>query len=543
MALATLRRRRDSSKSIGSCRYSLMHYLRRLRLASLFNITTTVLLIFLGRQQLVPTSLAMSTTPNVAVSRKQQQTRIAVIGGGITGAVVATELVKATATTQPQKVVLFDQGRRGPGGRASHRSVDPQTLSVLLPDDEDDNNDNAAKIANSAKKTYEFDHGCQFFRADSPAMQSLVDEWIQKGWVAPWSSARWGRLGTAPDFFGLPGGNNNDNSSDNNVVRSTKAGGGVYAGVGGMHQVPRQLLASCPNVTVHRGTRVSQVTPREDGKWDIWGTSGMAAFHDTSEGEARAAAPQILDTVDVVVVTDVSASQETWHRASAGLPREFIQQLSTLASRPRVPFFSCMVALKQPIRPHLKLDAFLGTSPLWCAICSNSKPGFTQQDDDGTAECWTLVSTPDFAVVQIQETSMRDPTTGAFRPQENDYLNVIPGPMLLKAFQEEVQSHLPNDVTVEAIYLQAQRWGSGLPAPTNHLSANHIVHVDGLDYVNHVENLVYDRPQTDEKDFVMDDERKLYYAGDFCSHCNPGFEAAALSGLDLARHLIQQNKK
>eukprot|EP00965_Chrysotila_dentata_P105707 3491707-Pleurochrysis_carterae.AAC.2 len=43
--------------------------------------------------------------------------RVAVVGGGICGASAAAALAGNLTVT------LFDQGRRGPGGRASHRSV------------------------------------------------------------------------------------------------------------------------------------------------------------------------------------------------------------------------------------------------------------------------------------------------------------------------------------------------------------------------------------------------------------------------------------
>ena len=39
-------------------------------------------------------------------------------------------------------------------------------------------------------------------------------------------------------------------------------------------------------------------------------------------------------------------------------------------------------------------------------------------------------------------------------------------------------------------------------------------------------------------DFVAADEQRLYYCGDFCSGRAPGFEAAALSALDAAAHII-----
>ena len=99
--------------------------------------------------------------------------KIAVVGGGITGSVVASGLTRIVGGRDVQEgnddekdtieVVLFDQGRRGPGGRASHRSVakKKQTTThennngfaneefVVLPDDEIDDS------------AFQFDHGCK----------------------------------------------------------------------------------------------------------------------------------------------------------------------------------------------------------------------------------------------------------------------------------------------------------------------------------------------------------------------------------------------
>mmetsp|Transcript_46404 Transcript_46404/g.112497 ORF Transcript_46404/g.112497 Transcript_46404/m.112497 type:complete len:119 (-) Transcript_46404:203-559(-) len=94
------------------------------------------------------------------------------------------------------------------------------------------------------------------------------------------------------------------------------------------------------------------------------------------------------------------------------------------------------------------------------------------------------------------------------------------------------------------VYLQAQRWGSGLPAPKSLVKST--VDICGTTYASELNTLsmVFPRPTTttssihcSELDFVADDALGLYYAGDFCSHRNPGFEAAALSGLEVARHM------
>jgi predicted NAD/FAD-dependent oxidoreductase len=515
---------------------------------------------FITRRSMVATTASMSGGPPTSPT---SPFRIAIVGGGITGAVAAAELSRwskrstvddsALGNGAGAHVVLFDQGRRGPGGRASHRSVDPATGQVLMENDGDN-------VDDKKNQTLEFDHGCQFFRADCQQMRQLTATWCANGWAAPWK-ARFGSLpvkiseSTVTDFFGVP------SQTDSVHV--------AIGGNGGMHQLPRQILQDC-QAEVRSGTRVSSVRRSADSeRWEIMGVAGTAAFHDTTlDSSDQQQQEIILDTADAVLFTDISSSFDSWHRASAGVPDSFRQKLT---ARPRVPLFSCMIALREPIRHLLPHDAFTVNnndnsnsdtdstdSPLWFAACSQSKPGFA--NTTSAAECWTLVSTPQFAVQEIKDTTMQDPVTGEFLPQDNAYLNTVPGPALFQAFVEAVQRSLTaaaataagqngGDAAVvlvpETTYMQAQRWGSGLPAPMVGLLEKNIETVCGVRYATHIPNLVYPRPSNNEndadatvRDFLADDAQGLYYAGDFCSQRCPGFEAAALSGLDVAEHMI-----
>lgn len=147
---------------------------------------------------------------------------------------------------------------------------------------------------------------------------------------------------------------------------------------------------------------------------------------------------------------------------------------------------------------------------------------------------------------------MRDPVTGEFRPQSSDYLNTVPGPALAKAFLDAVRQHsvvkmITSDgdslKVPKVVYLQAQRWGSGLPAP-EHIASD-IQEIYGTRYAATLTSSLVNDASDDTirtNDFVADDALGLYYAGDFCSHRNPGLEAAALSGLNLAKHIVEKSK-
>ena len=101
----------------------------------------------------------------------------------------------------PSTVVLFDQGR-ALGGRTSVRRGRAE--------------DGRRIVLEDAAPTYNaWDHGCQFFRADTAeSCSSILPDWLGAKLAVEWRG-RFGRLqGTAPtpdgeaapDFFGLPTG-------------------------------------------------------------------------------------------------------------------------------------------------------------------------------------------------------------------------------------------------------------------------------------------------------------------------------------------------
>lgn len=113
----------------------------------------------------------------------------------------------------------------------------------------------------------------------------------------------------------------------------------------------------------------------------------------------------------------------------------------------------------------------------------------------------------------------------------------------------------------KVLYLQGQRWGSALPAPAAVYGRDAngggptTATVCGVRYERETLPLLYKRPSSSSTasssssggssvvvarrdDYLADDEMGLYYAGDFCSSRCPGFEAAALSAIDVAEHIL-----
>ena len=432
-----------------------------------------------------------------------EQPEVAIVGGGITGTVAATTLARLLPGA---RITLFDQGR-GLGGRASHRRVDDGKV-----------------VAPWARASMAFDHGCQFFQGGNAEFrEKILDPWLKAGLAAEWR----GRFAGAGDFFGVGEGE----------------GGQVYVGIGGMHTVTagaaQMLECNHSNFVAHRGVRVGAVA-RAGDRWALSGVGGEAAIHDSKlkssdVEEARAAAA--LGEFDAVIVTDASAAQESWHRASAGLPEAFLAMSKRVRDRVRVAMFTAIVAFEAPVPVAYDASSFEG-SPIWFAARTNSKPGFESLEK----ECWTLVSTPAWAAAEVERVPMRDPATGAFIPQSPEVLEA-PARALLDAFAAEVGAPLPAHT-----YLHAQRWGSAFPAPLTHGRD-----ADGRSAATKdVLGTAFDASSTEQfaglggaegagnADFVDGGVLNLYYAGDFCSPRPPGVVAAALSGKHAAEALARR---
>eukprot|EP00439_Symbiodinium_sp_Y106_P059774 s507_g8.t1 len=173
-----------------------------------------------------------------------------------------------------------------------------------------------------------------------------------------------------------------------------------YCARGGMSSLPAALLeeAKALGATLRGGVRVASTQRLSSGAWLLRGVEGPAALHDTAEEEAAKQAPDALGEFDIVIVTDVSASMASWHRASAGLPESLACKVR---KRTRVALFTALAPLK------IETDAFAAASPtLWFAARTSSKPGLAESQ---ACDCWSLVSTPKYAAAEIERVPMQAP--------------------------------------------------------------------------------------------------------------------------------------
>ncbi len=166
----------------------------------------------------------------------------------------------------------------------------------------------------------------------------------------------------------------------------------VYHGVGGMHAVASGLLRAASThrkdieVQVKVGARVAAIervasaVHSSGGMWQLFGTTGEAAFHDSKE--ALAAQAQYVPCSDLLfdalLVTDASASFEGWHRASAGLPEIAKSVCDKVRQRVRVPLFTALIAFERAVPVDLDGITFEDET-IWFAARSASKDSLHPQ--------------------------------------------------------------------------------------------------------------------------------------------------------------------
>lgn len=266
--------------------------------------------------------------------------KIAVVGGGIAGAVCASTLAKNGIS-----VTLFESAR-GPGGRMSRRRETAEDGAELF-----------------------FDHGAPYFTVTDPVVLSLVHEWESRGLVAQWME----NLGTFDRI--------SNKFVDHKIELRTK-----YVGVPGMNSICRTLCDE-PGIESKFGVGVGKMNWSDsEHLWSLIGLDG-----------------KLLGSFDGVVASDKNVASPRHTDVTGRSPPLDLNWAPDLACRmqniPVRPCFAMMLAFKEPLTSvPFKGFSFINSEVLSAAFCDSSKPGRSC-----TFECWVLHSTKEYAQKLIAE--------------------------------------------------------------------------------------------------------------------------------------------
>jgi predicted NAD/FAD-dependent oxidoreductase len=394
----------------------------------------------------------------------ESRARVAIIGAGVAGLSCAAAIAKAVEGDGPF-VELFDQGSRGRGGRAS--SSRPTTHDPPLV----------------------FDHGCQFFTAESEAFRETCLALERAGHIARWE----GRFGTFDARTGmfLPKGENKTSETEfpEDFFRLLAADE-VFVGIPTMRGlcdglralIPQNAAVDSPQCAV---TSLEMDETVNDRSWTALGVDGRILDANESGSEARK-----LGAFEAVVVTDVmlaksgtpgscalkgaglSGVTEDARQSDATGQREKMETFSGTSARARETWramrssspeslFSLMVAFEDQdalFHEDIPFDAAVvtGSEILQLLVRDSSKPG----RESGNR--WTAVSTAAYASLVLARAPLR--VNGAYNPQTAEYLERVT-PAMVEATRDVLCSASASKTKFGTpMHARSQRWGHAFPS-------------------------------------------------------------------------------
>nr|XP_034902888.1 renalase isoform X2 [Populus alba] len=315
-------------------------------------------------------SIDTTTMSNVA-------TKVAVVGGGISGAVCASTLAKNGIS-----VTLFESAR-GPGGRMSQRREISEDGKELL-----------------------FDHGAPFFSASNSDVLRLVHEWESKGLVEEWK-----------ENFG-----SFDCISKKFLDIEQEAPNKKYVGIPGMNSICKALCNET-GVESKFGVGIGKLECLDDEKWSLTGLDGqnLGRFSGVVVSDKSIASPRFTDVTGRPPPLDLSLTPELALK---------------LQDIPVSPCFALMLAFSEPLSSiSVKGFSFKNSEILSWSHCDSSKPGRST-----ASERWVLHSTANYARGVIAQTGLQKPSSATltkvaeelFQEFQSIGLN-IPRPFFMKA--------------------------------------------------------------------------------------------------------------
>ena len=345
---------------------------------------------------------------------------VAIIGAGVAGLSCAASIANAVERDGPV-VELIDQGSRGRGGRAS--SSRPTTHDPPLV----------------------FDHGCQFFTAESEAFRETCAALERAGHIARWGG-RFGTLDASTGVFRAK--SENDAKAGDDFFRLLAAKD-VYVGVPTMRGlcdglrelIPENAAVDSPQCAVTRLERARDEDADENATpWVVSGVGGRALDELESGSRERA-----LGAFRAVVATDVMLAKtgtpgSCAFEGVAGVSDEEAtkkqEEVSGASARaaatwrvmrdaPAESLFSLMVAFGSDGPAAEEEDASVpfdaavvtGCGTIQLLVRDSAKPGPARSC---TRNRWTAVSTAAFAARVVADAPLS--VDGAYNPQTAAYL-------------------------------------------------------------------------------------------------------------------------
>jgi renalase len=208
---------------------------------------------------------------------------VAVIGAGLAGLVAANHLQEAGYS-----VLVVDKGR-GVGGRlATRRFADCY-----------------------------FDHGAQYFTANTPAFQALTNQWVGQGWVQPWFT----QLAVAGGITAV------------NPLPKTR-----YVPTAGATSLAKALAQP---LTLSLSQRVVALTPQSQGHWQLT-TEQLAnpselAYHQAKQVIITSPLPQTLALLTESQITLENQQQQALQGVSYNPSLTLMLALNELNPTPQCP--------------------------------------------------------------------------------------------------------------------------------------------------------------------------------------------------------------
>lgn len=350
-----------------------------------------------------------------------------------------------------------------------------------------------------------FDHGCQFFTAESEAFRETCAALERAGHIARWDG-RFGTLDASTGEFRAK--SENDAGTKGDDFFRLLAAKDVYVGVptmrglcDGLRELIRTNAArDSPQCAVTSLKRTEADERQHENKnknenarpWVVSGVGGRALDENQpGEREQNLGAFEAVVTTDVMLtktgtpgscvvegvpgVSDEDARDDRQEDVSGASARA-AATWRAMESSPAESLFSLMVAFggtEEDEDPSVPFDAAVvtGSNTIQLLVRDSAKPG---RAADGARNRWTVVSTAAFAAAAVADAPLS--VDGAYNPQTAAYLERVT-PAMVEATRDLLRSAscrarrrgVDDELTPTDMYrdppthARSQRWGHAFP--------------------------------------------------------------------------------